>query len=233
MINYLEWDSNFLGLKTGMMLNCSERSLKRQLGLAKKQDYKLIYYFSDPKVFLSEHLLRRYNGKIVDCKVLYELHVPSFQCGQFGDTKHYEQHEPSKDLLDLAYESGKYSRFKLDPNFSTRVFEDMYKLWLENSINGRLADWVFYVEYCDRAIGFVTIKRGADLLHIGLVATARDFQGKGYGRQLINRVVEMAKELGLHRIEVPTQKANTQACRFYEACGFRIKTVVNVCHFWI
>jgi ribosomal protein S18 acetylase RimI-like enzyme len=34
-------------------------------------------------------------------------------------------------------------------------------------------------------------------------------------------------------VEVATQKANEGACRFYNAIGFEIKSIVNVYHLWI
>jgi ribosomal protein S18 acetylase RimI-like enzyme len=36
-----------------------------------------------------------------------------------------------------------------------------------------------------------------------------------------------------HMTEVATQKANENACRFYESIGFKVKNIVNVYHLWI
>ena len=61
----------------------------------------------------------------------------------------------------------------------------------------------------------------------------QDFFEQRYGKQLINRTKQTAFELGLKYIEVPTQYDNKQACRFYEACGFQIKSITNIYHFWL
>lgn len=61
----------------------------------------------------------------------------------------------------------------------------------------------------------------------------QDFFEQRYGKQLINRTKQTAIELGLKYIEVPTQYDNKQACRFYEACGFQVKSITNIYHFWL
>ena len=61
----------------------------------------------------------------------------------------------------------------------------------------------------------------------------QDFFEQRFCKQLINRTKQTAFELGLKNIEVPTQYDNKQACRFYEACGFQIKSITNIYHFWL
>jgi dTDP-4-amino-4,6-dideoxy-D-galactose acyltransferase len=40
-------------------------------------------------------------------------------------------------------------------------------------------------------------------------------------------------ESNIFTLEVPTQLDNIQACRFYEKCGFQIKEIKNIYHFWL
>lgn len=46
-------------------------------------------------------------------------------------------------------------------------------------------------------------------------------QTKGYGRLLINKVKEIAKELGYAKIELNMWSFNTNALKFYEKIGFK------------
>ncbi len=66
-----------------------------------------------------------------------------------------------------------------------------------------------------------------------LIKHCPDFFEQRYGKQLMNRTKQTAIELGLKYIEVPTQYDNKQACSFYEACGFQIKSITNIYHFWL
>ena len=233
MIKYLEWDSNFLGFRVGSISQLNTETLEQELENAKSENYKLIYLFAATDCFVSEDFLQKYNGKLVDRKVLYAQKLSGQHIDDYDQTILYTNSEVSDDLLQLAYESGKYSRFKLDKNFATEVFTDMYKLWIENSVNGQIADRIYVVEQDNKITAMVTLKEKSETLHIGLIATALESQGKGYGKQLINRTKQTAIELGLKYIEVPTQYDNKQACRFYEACGFQIKSITNIYHFWL
>lgn len=233
MIKYLEWDSNFLGFKVGSISQLNTETLEQALGYAKSEKYKLIYLFAAADCFVPTDFLQKYNGKLVDRKVLYVHELSDQAIANYDQTNLYTSPEVSDDLLQLAYESGKYSRFKLDNNFAPKVFTDMYKLWMKNSVHGQIADRIYVVERNNKMVAMVTLKEKSETLHIGLIATAIESQGKGYGKQLINRTKQTAIELGLKYIEVPTQYDNKQACCFYEACGFQIKSITNIYHFWL
>ncbi len=233
MIEYLEWDSNFLGFKVGSISQLNTETLEQELENAKSENYKLIYLFAATDCFVPEDFLQKYNGKLVDRKVLYVHELSDRAIDNYDQTKLYTSPELSDDLLQLAYESGKYSRFKLDNNFAPIVFTNMYKLWIENSVKGQIADRIYVVEQDNKITAMVSLKEKSEALHISLIATAFESQGKGYGKQLINRTKQTAIELGLKNIEVPTQYDNMQACRFYEACGFEKRQVTNIYHFWL
>ncbi len=235
MIEYLDWDSNFVGLKVGRVsqLNATE-TFEKEIETAISEKYKLIFFFAPADCFLHEDILQKYNGKLVDRKVSYS-HELSDQTIELRHelTKLYTNSKISDELLQLAYESGKYSRFKLDKNFAPEVFTDMYKLWIENSVNGKIADRIYVVEQNNKITAMVTLKVDSDTLYIGLIATSSESHGKGYGKQLINRIKQTAFELRLKDIEVLTQYDNKQACRFYETCGFKVKSITNIYHLWL
>jgi len=233
MIDYLEWDSAFLGYKTGRINLINQIDVYNHMERAYNENYKLIYLFTEPDYFVSKSFLIQYNGKLVDRKVVYIQDVSAISLGFFGETELYKATLISDDLLQLAYESGKHSRFKLDKSFSDDVFKGMYKIWVENSINNNYDDKVFIIKNMERIVSMVTVKIKLDTLLIGLIATESKFQGNGFGRQLLNRVKQTAKELELKCIEVPTQLNNKQACKFYEASGFKIKSISNIYHFWL
>ena len=233
MIKYLEWDSNFLGFRVGSISQLNTETLEQALENAKSEKYKLIYLFAAADCFVPTDFLQKYNGILVDRKVLYVHELSDQVITNYDQTNLYTSPEVSDDLLQLAYESGKYSRFKLDKNFAPEVFADMYKLWIKNSVNGQIADRIYVVEQDNKITAMVTLKEKSEALHIGLIATSAESQGQGYGKQLINRTKQTAIELGLKYIEVPTQYDNNQACHFYKACGFQIKSITNIYHFWL
>jgi len=54
---------------------------------------------------------------------------------------------------------------------------------------------------------------------------ASSHQRKSYGKQLMNRVIETAKEEGFRAVTLETQNTNVPAIRFYQSCGFEIEGI--------
>ena len=79
----------------------------------------------------------------------------------------------------------------------------------------------------------VTLKIKDKTAHIGLIATMPGYQGKGLGRQLINRCIKTAIGNNCNTLEVATQFDNKQACSFYQVCNFNVLSITNIYHLWL
>ena len=58
------------------------------------------------------------------------------------------------------------------------------------------------------------------------LVVAKEYQGKGVGRQLVLATIEKCRRLGCCEVEVSTEKTNDKATRFYKRCGFEEKGVL-------
>ncbi|QIP13901.1 GNAT family N-acetyltransferase [Spirosoma aureum] len=208
-------------------------SLSSILVNARKQQYDLLYVFCDAGFSVSQDVMHLYNGRLVDHKIIYELALcedyrePTFLIRQFDVT------DDKKTLYELAYQSGEYSRYRVDQNFGEHNFKRLYNQWVDNSISGELADGVFIHKIDDSITGFVSLKKNEDTGVIGLIATDKHYRGKGIGSALLNHVKRYAIGTGMTRLEVTTQGGNETACRFYEKNLFSVKSVSNVYHCWL
>jgi ribosomal protein S18 acetylase RimI-like enzyme len=231
-IEYLTWDSDFFEIKTGRFFVKSPTCFERVLLEAQHLGYMLVYAFVEKDILIDESILKKFNGHLADRKIIYEKRIkekvenPNF-------ISEYTDDNLCLDLEQLAYESGKYSRFKLDKNLSKDYFYRLYKTWIEKSIKKQIADNVFVVKENNVIGGMVTLKVDNEKGHIGLIAVSPDSQGKGYGKALINACENQLIDKGISELDVPTQGDNIQACKFYEKCGFQIKETINIYHFWI
>ena len=79
----------------------------------------------------------------------------------------------------------------------------------------------------------ITIDYQGELGHIGLVAVDIDCQHQGIGGKIMSTLDGYLFDLGVKTLEVPTQKANTDACRWYEKNGFTIQSVLPIYHWWL
>jgi len=230
-IEYLAWDSEFFNKKIGRIIVGNSENIVNILEEAKKEDYQLIYAFGNEDFYVKKEILQQYNGKLVDEKLLYyklisEPYPFLEQIEDYTDTL-------TEELENLAYISGEFSRFKSDKNFAEDDFYRMYKIWIEKSLDRKIADYVFVAKESEQLQGMVTLKIFEKTGHIGLIAVSPETQRKGYGKILIKACENELFAKDIFQLEVPTQKDNTQACKFYEKYGFKIKEITNIYHFWL
>ena len=63
-------------------------------------------------------------------------------------------------------------------------------------------------------------RRGMRHAQIEAVRVASHLRGRGHGRWLIGRLVEMAREKGCGMVQLTSDKRRTEAHRFYGSLGF-------------
>ena len=137
------------------------------------------------------------------------------------------------DFLKLARSAGKHSRFYLDKNLSHK-FNELYDLWLINSLNKTIADKTFVIKNeKGQVVSFLTTKIRNNRGNIGLIATDEKYMGKGYGSKLIAHLHKWYQENDVKYSDVVTQKSNVQACAFYSKQGFSIFKEELVYHWWL
>jgi len=231
-VKYLQWDSGFFGKKIGKIDLELSNDLNILLSDAKKMGYQLIYVFCNKNLEVDSEILKQFNGKLMDIKNLYEKECDTTK-EQSTFVSEYKSDFLTEELAQLAYESGKFSRFKLDENFKKEDFYKMYRIWIENSVNHQIADHVYVAKENEQIKGMVTLRINKENGQIGLMAVSPEAQGKGYGKSLIYACEKKLSETKIPKLKVPTQLENKQACRFYEKCGFQIKTVTHIYHFWL
>lgn len=229
-IRKLDWDSEFFGLQIGRV---DLQTLDDAVDLALmhydlKYQYDLLYVFSKEGVSFDA-----IGAELVDEKILYSK--PCEPREQYSDTSFYKQEVPSEDLYRLALVSGGYSRFKLDERLPKGSYERLYTRWIENACpkDGTNKQILTYLDAQNVAKGMITIDYQGELGHVGLVAVDTDSQHKGIGGKIMSTLDGYLYGLGVKTLEVPTQKANTDACRWYEKNGFKAKSVTPIYHWWL
>ena len=135
-------------------------------------------------------------------------------------------------LYELAFESGKYSRFKLDERFGKDNFEKLYRAWVDNSLSRRFADDVIVFIENNVLAGFSTYKIHVGFAVIGLIAVAPDQQGKGIGKKLLNHIESVLVSKDITELRIPTQLENKAACAFYTKQGYELVETTYIKHYW-
>lgn len=109
------------------------------------------------------------------------------------------------------------------------MFEWMYNLeTLQNQVeDGQL----FYVlKENEKPLGFIGLElftTEKNELKIQKIYVLPDAQGKGVGRKLIEKAVEIAQEKGIENVILNVNRFN-KAVSFYQKLGFKISSEVNI-----
>lgn len=225
LIKKLDWDSAFFDIKIG------EITLNEDLSIDALLDFDLVVVkqLNDFKVSINSFTEAFQETKVTFSKKI--THQTTNDKSLIFDADECPINE--KDLFELAYESGKYSRFLLDTHFKKDDFKKLYEKWVINSLNKKFADKVFYLKTNDSILGFITIKKNdMTTATIGLIAVAENRQGMGFGSDLLKKAEEYCYNEKIIELRIPTQKENLLACKFYNKMGYDVLENLIIKHFW-
>ena len=220
----LVWDSTFFGYKVGKVALADNEVLSANWSDA--FNYKLIYIFSNKQI--SNAQINNVTAQLVDVKLLLGRPVV---IGKQQDECIFTLTQLSDDLIDLAIQSGWYSRFKLDNKFKNREFERMYTTWVTSSIE---RDDVVVFGYISnqQLVGFISISTKNNAADIGLIAVDEAQRGMHIGSKLIAMADVYAQQNNLTQVTVNTQQENSSALKFYTKNGFDILNRTYIYHLW-
>lgn len=229
-IRTLQWDSDFFGLRIGRsdILSTEDALFLAAQHEELKQQFELLYVFDPNNIGFNAN-----GARLVDEKILYSK--PCEPRKQYNDISFFKQATPSDDLYRLALVSGGYSRFKLDVRLPKGSYERLYNRWIENACprEGTNKQILTFLGTNNIAKGMITIDHQGELGHIGLVAVDTDAQHQGIGGKIMSTLDGYLFDLGVKTLEVPTQKTNTDACRWYEKNGFTVQSRTQIYHWWL
>ncbi|MEI7507938.1 MAG: GNAT family N-acetyltransferase [Flavobacterium sp.] len=223
MIKKLEWDSDFFGIEIGEYFH------EEKIAESNFDEFELIYVKSEIYNSLE---IKNFENTFSETKLIFAKELK-----QHNNTNEnifsFKQIKVDKSLIyELAFESGKFSRFNLDPNFQNGKFHELYKLWIDNSISNVFADDLLVYLEKDEIVGFITYKTQNDTATVGLVAVNQNYQGKGIGSQLLKAVEYNLINNSIKTLLIPTQQINEIACNFYKKQGYSINETLFIKHYW-
>ncbi len=230
-IEKLNWDTDLFGYNVGKIVIQDDDSLDLEnLLTAENDNFRLIYIFSEKKLYIPQLNILETDQKIILEKT---LHVDDVQFDKINDCVTFICGVNDYSSLEsLALESGKYSRFKIDEKFNHSEFEKLYKQWIVKSVKKEISEEVF-VYFVNKIIsGFITVSSDKKIGTVGLIAVSPEHQGKGIGSRLLQCAETYFLKKGISILQVSTQKRNEMAMRLYLKNGFKIKNLTYIYHYW-
>jgi dTDP-4-amino-4,6-dideoxy-D-galactose acyltransferase len=209
----------------------SNKELSEALADLAKVDADLVYYSSTDKLTETDNISNNFEIKLVDVKTTYVKQLKENPPASELITP-YTKSYPEKELIELAIQSGAYSRFKVDKRFPEASFRELYELWMVNSVTRKIANEVLVYTEQNLIQGFVTLGEKNNRADLGIMAVNANSRGRGIGKALINAAENWFYHRSYSNIQAVTQADNTPACRQFESCQYEIDTVEYFYHIW-
>lgn len=249
VLEFLDWDTKQLGVPTARIVLpvvLSESLILREiLKNARDQNLRLIYMTVPSKEKNMINSAKELDGILVDHKITYLIDLDILKLDlknkknifdvDKNEIEIYSEALPSSDLIALAFESGKYSRFRADPNMTENQFQHIYRQWIMNSVNHSVADDVLICRdsHTQKILGMITVGKKNQRGDIGLLAVDQDARGKHIGTKLVRAAQNYFIQKNYSYSQVVTQQDNVPACKLYEKCGYHIEKIEYFFHFWL
>ena len=232
----LLWDSQFLGFEVARVAaeSLQAGTWPQVQAAARAAGLRLLYVVADPNDATTAATLGAAGLLRISRLVTYlaDAAALAHPAAQF---KVQPTTEMTPALEALAWESGTYSRFQVDPRMPPAAFRAMYSEWLRKSLRGEeLARQVFSARFAGGLeVGLLTLGEERGRADIGLLSVATGARGRGIGRQLLAYAGIRARAWGFDQVQVVTQYENQAACRFYVRSGFEPVEQQDVYHCWL
>jgi dTDP-4-amino-4,6-dideoxy-D-galactose acyltransferase len=224
-IKVLEWDSLFFNKKIGE-INFDARVRSFTV----PNEFDLLYVKQSKDEFLE---LDGFRQTFVETKVVFSKSLSKSTNPTDGFIISVFDAKVEKEIIyNLAFESGKFSRFRLDSNFKQSEFKNLYKTWVDNSFTKEFAADIVVYRKQNCILGFATYKVFRGFATIGLIGVSPEYQGEGIGRKLLEAVENELLNNKIKELRIPTQLKNEIACRFYERLGYKIIERKIIKHYW-
>jgi dTDP-4-amino-4,6-dideoxy-D-galactose acyltransferase len=229
MVRKLDWDSSFFGYPVGRLDITQNSLLEPDKFIKETASFKLVYIFST--IALKFEGLFQADTKVTLSKSISDKNKITNDI-LFCD-KYYRGKHDIKQIEELAFESGQYSRFRKDPNFLNNEFERLYRKWINHSLLKINAIETLVLSKSKEIIGLITIeKKNETTSKIGLIAVHPSYQGLGIGKKLIDDTEIYSVNHGFQKLEVITQLENEHAMKFYLKNQFSVKSIIHIYHYW-
>jgi L-phenylalanine/L-methionine N-acetyltransferase len=132
-------------------------------------------------------------------------------------------------ISDFDYIFGLYMHPAINPFL---LYEQMTKAEFAPIFNDLIEQKLLYIFAQENtAVGMFKLVpltyRTSHIAYLGGVAIHPDFGGKGFGKLMMQAIIDLGKQNGLKRIELSTATINEKAIRLYERVGFQKEGILR------
>ena len=217
-----KWLSKILKKKTYTIINPK----KKKLVYPKDSDFIFSKIDKKDKKIVNFYLLNDF--KKINSNIIFEKKINNKKELNVENVRKAKKKDLKKIQL-IATESLTKSRFNLDKRINKNDAENIKRAWVDNFFKKKRGNALHILLVKKKIAGFVLLLFDKKKLIIDLIALSKNYQNKGLGKQLINKL-EFIYKNRFNKIIVGTQSNNVQSIKFYNKVGFKKTKELVVLH---
>lgn len=231
----LEWDSQFFGFGVAKLLfpSVDAETLTAALMQLKKQNIRLVYWPAPVPDESSKSAAQACFGRMVGCHVTFQHTTNESTPKSIGELVEYDDTDANTDLIELALESGKFSRYATDPQIGRKKFEEFFATWIRKCARRQMANHILLSKKNGQTQGMICIQASAPDSRLVLMAVGADVRTVGVGTSLVQGALALGNQKGCISNSIVTYGENIAACKLFEKCGFSEFERRDFYHFWL
>lgn len=237
LVKKLEWDSRFFGVNVAFVscLHLSENIYKAISRYVASNDIHLIEYLCNCHDRRSVLIAEREGFNFVDIRLTFVRPLSNLKpLAPAGGLVFRKGGDEDVEKLEvMAEEMYTKSRYFFDDNFGAGKAREFYRSWIGKAARGQFDDECWCMAEGDLIGAFCSVRYvPGNAAIIGLLGVDKAYAGRGVGRQMVERVMEMLAAKGITQLSVVTQGRNYAAQNLYQSAGFRTKETQLWYHKW-
>lgn len=202
---------------------------KKEFNAFLKTPALFCYAKMDPDKVDQLAFLESVGFRLVDTNLVFNKVIGSSTNLEISSTLRFANAKDETDVVKVAEESFRYSRFHLDPGFTLDIANKIKAEWTRNFFKQKRGTHLVVSESDGRIAGFLLLIGQGSALTIDLIAVSSRARRMGLARSMINFAERELTQF--QELRVGTQVANVPSVRLYEGLGFRLSQAHYVLHF--
>jgi dTDP-4-amino-4,6-dideoxy-D-galactose acyltransferase len=234
----LEWDSHFFGLNIGRIYakDISIMDLEKTQKQAKKSNIKFIELFCDNADHSSIYSAENYGFHLADVRMTLEKKLEENEGENslprsmiFKKALRQDIDELKKVSMGL-FRSSRYYKYL---NFDIDKVDQMFQIWIEKSVLGKIDDELYYIKNNTDIMTFCSLGYHRNVASIGLFGVNKAYRDQKLATLMLTKIFEFLRQRHFDKVILITQGRNSSALITYQKSGFVISSVTLCYYKWL
>lgn len=236
-IEYLEWDSNFFGLKIGKIeiRNDIFFDIKLFQDLVKSKGFDLVYIFKYNTILKFSGLIDNQFDLVDIMLTMSKAFIKDDYLNQEYEFRTDLTEKELSDCYGIAETTAIVSRFYKESIIGPKKAKELYRKWIDNALNKSCSDGLFVVKDENNILGIHIIKTDIEnkVGHCSLIGVSPIAKKSGFGRNLWEQAHGYwALQSNIKSCNVPFSLQNKESFNFHLKMGFnKIEEIKYVYHY--